>query len=469
MARRPGDAPRHLDKRLRGRLRDMTAMVEQRPSASFPAIFKQRRTLDGAYALFSNPRVSPESVLDEHIQRTILACEKETQVLLISDSTEFTYAGDRDGLGPLGKGQRGFMGHFCLAVSGVDDRRALGVLDAHLWIRPEVSNKGLKRKGKVTRTDVYHQENKESLVWMEGAMAAEAALRGAAKAIHVMDSGADDYAQFNGMHGLGMNYVIRLKHNRTLVDAAGDQKLFEVLEDSAPTILTRKVHLTRRATGAAPPKQKRTHPERDDRQATLRVSVRRVRIKKPHTAMPDFARAVDVNVIRVFEENPPMGVEPVEWLLATNLPVGGIEHLAHVIDIYRARWLVEEYFKALKSGCATQSRQLETGEALMNMVAFFAPIAAQLLALRDASRNDPHRPASSIMDNVELKVLRRIAPTPLGLNPTVAEVLAAVARLGGHLKSNGPPGWAVLTRGYEQLLPLVRYQRLLDAAQRSPG
>jgi hypothetical protein len=30
----------------------------------------------------------------------------------------------------------------------------------------------------------------------------------------------------------------------------------------------------------------------------------------------------------------------------------------------------------------------------------------------------------------------------------------AVARLGGHLKSNGDPGWIILCRGYTSLLNL---------------
>jgi hypothetical protein len=36
--------------------------------------------------------------------------------------------------------------------------------------------------------------------------------------------------------------------------------------------------------------------------------------------------------------------------------------------------------------------------------------------------------------------------------PTANDALLAVAQLGGHLKSNGPPGWQVLGRGYDSLL-----------------
>jgi hypothetical protein len=39
-------------------------------------------------------------------------------------------------------------------------------------------------------------------------------------------------------------------------------------------------------------------------------------------------------------------------------------------------------------------------------------------------------------------------------NTTVADALLAIARLGGHIKDNGPPGWIVLGRGYQKLLAL---------------
>ncbi len=42
----------------------------------------------------------------------------------------------------------------------------------------------------------------------------------------------------------------------------------------------------------------------------------------------------------------------------------------------------------------------------------------------------------------------------------------ALAALGGHLRSNGPPGWIVLGRAYEKLLILERSWLAAIAAQR---
>jgi hypothetical protein len=41
---------------------------------------------------------------------------------------------------------------------------------------------------------------------------------------------------------------------------------------------------------------------------------------------------------------------------------------------------------------------------------------------------------------------------PLPADATVRQAMLAVARLGGHIKNNGEPGWAVLGRGFHKLL-----------------
>ncbi len=433
----------------------MTQAVKTNAGASFPSMFPVRSELDAGYAFFSNEHVTPEKVLASHVAHTVERCEKNGQVLVIHDGTEFQFTGDRDGVGPLGGG-RGFLGQFSIALSGASDRDILGVLGVHLWARQDK----IKRKRKPTYAELYAREDKESLVWMDNIRACEHALGGSARAIHVMDSGADDYAQFAQLDALGVMGVVRLKHNRVLPEG----RLHDVVE-SAPIIVQREVRVSARKHPDPAPKQAKTHPDRDARLATLHVTAVTVTIQRPHTADPLFQPSVALQVVRVFEPNPPLGEHPVEWLLGTNLPINSVADLLHIVDIYRARWVVEEYFKALKSGCRIQARQLETGHALMNMVAFFAPIAAKLLALRDTARHDPHRKASTIMDPTEIKVLRTLSRAPLSTNPTVGEVYLAIAKLAGHQKSNGEPGWSLLAQGALELARAVNYQRLLDAQQ----
>ena len=143
-----------------------------------------------------------------------------------------------------------------------------------------------------------------------------------------------------------------------------------------------------------------------------------------------------------------------EWFLLTDLPISNDEQIAFVVDCYRGRWTVEEYFKALKTGCQYEKRQLETAHSLLNALAVLAPVAWRLLLLRHLARHAPERPASAALTSSQLDVLHAVAKRPISARPTVREAMLAIAGLGGHLPRNGDPGWLVLGRGMHDLLLL---------------
>ena len=49
----------------------------------------------------------------------------------------------------------------------------------------------------------------------------------------------------------------------------------------------------------------------------------------------------------------------------------------------------------------------------------------------------------------------------LSKKPTAREVLYAVARMGGHLPNNGPPGWLTIRRGLDDLYALDQAAQML--------
>jgi hypothetical protein len=59
--------------------------------------------------------------------------------------------------------------------------------------------------------------------------------------------------------------------------------------------------------------------------------------------------------------------------------------------------VIEEYFKALKTGCAIEKRQLESLRALVNALALFAVIAWRQLHLRSVARLTPDAPATNAL------------------------------------------------------------------------
>ncbi len=162
------------------------------------------------------------------------------------------------------------------------------------------------------------------------------------------------------------------------------------------------------------------------------------------------AKTLSVNVVEVFEPAPPEGEEAIAWRLMTTEPIATPEDRARVVDFYRARWRIEEFFKALKTGCAYEKRQLESEHSLLNALAILVPVAWRLLLLRHLARNMPEEKASAVFSEDQLNLLRLLSKrVKLTADPTLQEVLLAVAGLGGHLKNNGPPGWQTIGRGYD--------------------
>ena len=143
------------------------------------------------------------------------------------------------------------------------------------------------------------------------------------------------------------------------------------------------------------------------------------------------------------------------WLVTlTDLSIATDKAIAFAVDCYRGRWTIEEYFKALKTGCQYEKRQLESAHSLLNALAVLAPVAWRLLLVRYLSRHAPDRPARDALTAAQLDVLQATAKRPMPKNPTVREAMLAIAGLGGHLPRNGDPGWLVLGRGMHDLLIL---------------
>jgi hypothetical protein len=59
---------------------------------------------------------------------------------------------------------------------------------------------------------------------------------------------------------------------------------------------------------------------------------------------------VDLNLVVVKETCPRRGREPILWVLLTTLAVDSVEQISKVVRIYELRWLIECFFKLLKSG-----------------------------------------------------------------------------------------------------------------------
>jgi hypothetical protein len=427
------------DERLDRRLGKLVDRIAERPGDSFPKMLDEAE-LEAAYRFFGNERVTPEAILEPHFQGTSQRAQSHDQVVVVHDTTEFEFPGasPREGLGRLLRPGQGFFGHFALATTADGKRLPLGLLGLMTVFRLD--------KPKQRRRDRPFRG--ESSRWRELAAAAENRLQGGAHAIHVMDREGDSYATLSEFADDRRSFVIRSCHDRRLVD--DEQKLWDRARASE-TMIEREVELSARP--AIPGPKGKRHPARRARTAKLALARIDVALPRPST---DAARGapptLPVGVIHVREIDPPKDETPVEWILLTNLPLETAADVEFAVDCYRARWLIEEFFKALKTGCQYEKRQLESSHSLLNALAVLAPVAWRLLLFRYLARHAPQAPAKQALTPTQLDVLRAVSKKPLPGNPTVRDALLAVAKLGGHLTNNGDPGWIVLGRGFHDLL-----------------
>ena len=125
-----------------------------------------------------------------------------------------------------------------------------------------------------------------------------------------------------------------------------------------------------------------------------------------------------------------------------------------MITYYELRWLIEEYHKALKTGCRTESRQLKTAGRLEAFVGLTSVVAIRLLQLKSLARTKPEVPAQRVVPSVWLKMLKLARKNLDRVHDlTVGQFYREIAKLGGFLgrKGDGEPGWITIWRGWEKL------------------
>jgi hypothetical protein len=433
------------DRRLSKRLVQLVERLVVDPSASFPEAAASDAALEATYRFFRNPAVSPQRILAPHVRATLERIGAERLVIVSHDTTEFSFSTPRDGLGRINDAGQGFFAHVALAVSADGGRRPLGVLAVTSFTRLEPP----KRE---KHTEKFAENERESFRWKAQAAEVDQRMPAGAQAIHVMDSEADSYDLLAGFVNDGRRFVVRLKHDRGVRNEEDERVRLSQLLPELKGRFTREVHLSARSAPHHEKRGRKRNGGRTTRPAMLEFSATAITFVAPSSATS--TDDLEVNLVCVNEVDAPPGTEPVSWLLVTTEPILSNADIEQVVDAYRARWPVEELFKALKTGCALEKRQLESLPALLNALAVFIPIAVELLALRTAARTDPERPASTLLPPTQILVLEKHKTTRLPENATARAAFLAIARLGGHIPNNGEPGWIVLGRGYQKLLDL---------------
>jgi len=274
--------------------------------------------------------------------------------------------------------------------------------------------------------------------------------------IYLADRESDFYEPIQICQEAGVDFVIRGFQDRRLAEGVG--KLRQALA-KAPVLGQSTVELRSRGGEAA---------------RTAIVELRSVQVDLDGPWRPGGWQEPlrGVWVVEVQEVHAPEGVEePLHWLLLTSLPCRTVAEARRIVGCYTARWWVEEYHKALKSGAGVEDSQLERAGRLESLIAVLAVVAVRLLNTKMLARSRPEgAEARESFGKEALAILESKFGRPKG-GWTNQNVLVATARLGGFLarKHDGMPGWQTIWRGWQRLMWMCEGLETLNEARKRCG
>lgn len=423
--------------------------MARRPGGTLPQKLLKRTPLVGGYRMFNNPKVTHQAILDGHRGNCLQRLSgHQGKVLLLHDTTVLDYSGlDIEGLGQVGDGNgRGLYAHNSLAVIP-STRQVVGLMGQILHKRAGVP-RGESKQARRSRPD------RESRLWKRS-VAQLPTMPPGVTVTDVSDRGSDITEYIAHEVAAGRQFIVRSQHNRKLVSERGEalaEKLHERLRELAPRS---QYTLRVPAEGGG------------WREANIAVVWERVCLLPPRQARGEHGREpIPLWAVIARELSPPASVKPLEWILLTNRPVESAEQAREVVEDYACRWMIEDYHKALKSGCGIEQTQMTTRHGVDNLIALLSVLGVHVLRLRCNARDEQIRqqPARLHEDPLKVRLAAADSRHPHWQQMTVWEFYVAVAKMGGYVLNphKRPPGWIVLWRGYVRLEDMCEGIRLMN-------
>jgi hypothetical protein len=373
-------------------------------------------------------------------------------IVVVQDTSELILGSRRSRqlYGAVAKGNAaGLLLHAALAVEA-GTQALLGLVSMQVWNRGK--EELAPRRKRATAA-------KESQRWIESTHQAGEVLAAAASITMVSDRESDFYELF-AKRPQNVDLVVRACQNRRIEDVEeGPDLLFSFID--------------------AQPEQSRfamkipAVPGRRARDTKFAVRFAPVAVRRPlHGADPALPETVNLTLVDVREVSEPEdGSAPVRWRLLTTHIVATVNDARRVIDFYRTRWMIEEFFRTLKTaGFDIEEADIGDPQAMINFVAA-ATVAAvtvkQLVQARDGNTDqllsdafdpDDQPILEAVSARLEGKTERQRNPHPKG---TLAFAAWVIARLGGWTGYYGKPGPKVMRIGLADFRA-IKYGASLD-------
>jgi hypothetical protein len=393
--------------------------------------------------------VDEQTILAGHFEATRSRFAALTgPTLVLHDTTEFSY--QRNDPGIIGKMHKTYLGrrtkagrpsirtvcgllmHSSLVVTL--EGLPLGLAAVKFWTRKKFKGtNALRGKINATRMPI---ERKESFRWVENLKQSTELLGDPSRCVHIGDRESDIYELFCAAQEAKTFFLVR-----TCVD--------RLAEDGDVTVAEEMGKRPVQGVHTIEVRDKKGNP----RQAKLQIRVGHMTVLPPIGKQKRYP-ALTLTVIHAQEVDAPKGQDPVEWKLATNLPVETFDDAIEKLEWYAMRWKIETFHKILKSGCKAEESKLRSANRLTNLLAIYCILAWRVFWLCMMNRTMPDVPASVALTETERRILDHLFKSP-GRRQTkpISHYITSVARLGGYLARahDSPPGNMVLWRGFARL------------------
>lgn len=438
------------DERLNKRSVVVIEALAADPQASINGACEGWSDTLAAYRFFDNDAVTAEQILQPHREATLRRMREHPVVLIPQDTTELDYTRHppRDARCLNIEKRFGLFQHVQLAVT--PDRLCLGVVGVESFDRAADS------LGRALERRTLPIEQKESFRWLKAYRAAceLAAACPETQIVSIADREGDIYDIFveaRQQTGVKAEYIIRGQEDRSTLERdpeTGPAAYHKVRDEvrRSKLLTTRAIELPQTPTRAA-------------RTALLEIRALTVEVKPPHARKARLP-SITHNVVLAEEVGGPGDGTDVSWLLLTTLPIETTDDVLRILDYYTARWVVEVYFRTLKTGCLVEEIQLETNHRLKNCLAFYHIIAWRVLYLTYLNRASPQLPCTAVFQDAEWKsVWRVVRRTPLPKKPPrLSEFMKLLTQLGGYNNraTEAPPGPQPVWIGIRRMLDFAR-------------
>jgi hypothetical protein len=269
------------------------------------------------------------------------------------------------------------------------DGTALGAVWAKTLIRAEEEKRTqaeIKQRQKNLHT--IPLEEKESFRWLEGYRETIklAKQNPQTTCVCVGDSESDIFEVFLEPREENSHLLVRLCQDRAIEGIEPYNHIRNAVY-ATPVIATKEVFVRAKTPSVSGTRNKRQQV-RKSRDTILEIRKATVTISPP-SQLRKRCSSVKMNVVVVSEQNPPDGELAIEWILLTTLPIATLEEVLLVVQYYETRWMIEVFFKTLKSGCKVESLQFEEMSRLLPCLAVYVIVSWRVLMICRLGRSYP--------------------------------------------------------------------------------